>query len=302
MYHRVLPRDDQRFSLEEPGMVVQPETFQMHLRELKKHFELVSLTDWVNAKDNDEPLPQKACAVTFDDGWLDNYEYAFPILKEESVPATLFAVADKIETDFQFWPNIIAGLMVFEGISAMRDNAILRKALSSCDPVSGRVSGEQVASVIKALKAHTDVEIFQALESIGWRKYCGEHLGRALMGWQQLNEMRASGLVTVGSHTSTHRRLTSSVTLPDMEYEIVDSKRKLQRETGDSIDLFCFPNGDYNREALDMVRTHYRAAVTTRRGINLNHSASRHELTRIGIHEDIASNRRLFGARISGWV
>src|SRR5690625_5767377 len=52
MYHRILPLDDPRFALEEPGMIVQPDTFDMHLEEVQKHFDVVSLGEWVHANQN----------------------------------------------------------------------------------------------------------------------------------------------------------------------------------------------------------------------------------------------------------
>src|SRR5690625_5617606 len=92
-------------------MIVQPDTFDMHLKEVQQHFDVVSLSEWVQANQNGEPVPKKACAITFDDGWLDNYEYALPVLKAHGLPATLFGVAEQMGTDFQFWPNIVAGLL-----------------------------------------------------------------------------------------------------------------------------------------------------------------------------------------------
>jgi hypothetical protein len=129
MYHRVLPREDVRYRLEEPGMIVTPDTFAMHLRELKRHFDVMDFSEWLRLRDKGEALPRRACVITFDDGWLDNYEYALPIITSEATPITLFAVAEKIGTDFQFWPNIISALLVSNAIEAMMTQPIFARHL-----------------------------------------------------------------------------------------------------------------------------------------------------------------------------
>ncbi len=298
MYHRVLPRTDERFAQEEPGMLVTPKSFDMHLAELKRHFEIVSLGEWVRRQEAGEQLPARACAVTFDDGWRDNYEYALPILKKHQVPATLFAVAEKIGTDFQFWPNIIAALLLSGAGPSLAGHPVLEPAGST----QAAPDAEEVSRCVQQLKARTEDEIFQALDEINWRTLCKGPMPPALMDWQQLREMQASGLVDIGSHTCTHRRLTGAMAADALRWELVESKNILETQLERPVELFCFPNGDYDQAALNMVHTHYRAAVTTRRGINNSASLKLHELVRIGIHEDISNTPTRLNARLSGWV
>src|SRR5438067_1021990 len=76
MYHRVMPRGDLASAYVQPGMYVTPVTFERHLRFVVDHFELVSLRDlldkWAAGMWN---TSSRYCALTFDDGWLDNYQY-----------------------------------------------------------------------------------------------------------------------------------------------------------------------------------------------------------------------------------
>lgn len=301
MYHRILPREDLRYALEEPGMIVQPDTFAMHLRECKKHFDVLDLGDWLNLKQRGEKLPGRACVITFDDGWSDNYEFALPIITQEQVPITLFAVAEKIGTDFQFWPNLVSALLASNATSAMVQHPLFAKACAGIVKNDSLIDRELTARIIKSLKQFSDAEIFTALEAIEWRKLLAFELPRGLMDWTELAAMQASGLVKIGSHTCNHKRLNAALPAIELEHEIVASKDKLQQHLPGAIDIFCFPNGDYNPAALQLVEQNYRAAVTTWRGIVDANTTPLHQLCRIGVHEQISSSPRLLGARLSGW-
>src|SRR5574337_401681 len=82
LYHRVLTEKELGQDFIQPGMYVRRDVFEMQMLFLKKHFQIVSLQDllalWKGKKwDNSK----RYCVVTFDDGWRDNYLYAFPILQ-----------------------------------------------------------------------------------------------------------------------------------------------------------------------------------------------------------------------------
>jgi len=302
MYHRILPKEDTRFNLEEPGMIVTPDTFSMHIREAKRHFDVISLSEWIDLKQKGLPLPKKACAMTFDDGWADNYEYALPILKTTNTPATLFAVAEKIGTDFQFWPNTILALLLNGFTEELNRHPLFAKITSQLAMPDNVIDREYAAAYIYQLKSFSDDAIFSALRDIRSSELLSGMLKNALMSWDQINTMHASGLVVIGSHTCNHMRLSVDLDAHQMQYEIENSRKILEQQLSAPADLFCFPNGDYNPAALHLVKSTYKAAVTTKRGINDANTSASHELTRIGIHEEVSNSPRLFGARLSGWL
>ena len=296
MYHRVLPKGDPRYALEEPGMLVTPETFSQHLEWVKEQFEVVDLADWVTKAQQGEPLPNKACAITFDDGWRDNYEFALPLLEQHRVPATLFAVADKIGTDFRFWPNIVSELVAGKA-PQLGEHPYFKEAASLAEHGFDR---EGIAQVIAGLKQYSEAEIFKALEGIGWQQALSTS-EPALMDWQQLQEMADSGWVTIGSHTCTHQRLDKGFDASALVEEVEASRAKLEARLQRPVPLFCFPNGDYDAAALGVVERCYQAAVTTRKGINVVGQGSWHELLRVGLHEDGSGTKRGFLAKMAGW-
>ena len=301
MYHRILPPEDIRYRLEEPGMIVTPDTFAMHLRELKRHFDLIDFSEWLRLRAAGEPLPRRACTITFDDGWHDNFEYALPIIKATATPVTLFAVVEKIGTEFQFWPNIISALLASKALSAMRQQPLLASALGSATSATDIGNREFMAATIKTLKQFSDAEVFAALEAMNWQQHLDFELPRGLMRWDELRTMNNSGLVTIGSHTCNHKRLNAQLSKDEITHEIVTSKTLLQKQMP-AADIFCFPNGDYGSVALETVTQTYSAAVTTQRGIVNAVSTPVHQLCRIGLHEHISHTPRLLGARLSGWI
>ncbi|MBI3617132.1 MAG: polysaccharide deacetylase family protein [Candidatus Omnitrophica bacterium] len=91
MYHHVNNVDPKRQD------TVSPERFEWHMAYLKKHhFRVLSLSTLVQIIKQGKPLPRKSVVITFDDGYADNYQYAFPILKKYGFPAAIFVITDVI--------------------------------------------------------------------------------------------------------------------------------------------------------------------------------------------------------------
>lgn len=307
MYHRVLPPGDDRVLTEQPGMWVHPRTLAMHLRTLRPHFEIVRLADWLERAASNAPLPPRACAITFDDGWRDNYEHAYPVLRSERVPATIFACSDLIGTRRQFWPERLATLLRLLNGPGRTDGRRRAPWLLELAPAlrsdESRMNVESIDNAIEAAKKrYSDGSISRLLDDaysgIGAREP-GE--APALLDWDQVQEMLDSGLVDFGSHTRTHQRLSRDVDERTLRDQIIDSKSALEARTGRSIDLFCYPNGDVAPAAYDMVRAVYRGACSTRYGW---HSATNdpYMIRRVGVHEDIAFDEASFLSRISTWL
>lgn len=82
------------------GIIVSPENFRKHLTFLKKHrYHVIGLDDFVDAVITKRTLPGNSVIITFDDGTIDNYTQAFPVLKEFGFPATIFMIVSLIDKE-----------------------------------------------------------------------------------------------------------------------------------------------------------------------------------------------------------
>ncbi|MDR2214334.1 MAG: polysaccharide deacetylase family protein [Nevskiaceae bacterium] len=299
MYHRVLPAAHPDRAVEQPGMYVSPETLGMHLAVLKRHFSLVHLDDWLRAASRGEPLPPQACAITFDDGWRDNFDHAFPVLREHAAPATIFLVADLIGSDRVFWPNRLGRVLTRLTPGAQLPGELGQLLL----PVTQRMQGgagpfvEDIDQAIVLAKTLDDDSLNQDLNAAE-QQWGAPDDARAVVNAAELALMAQSGLVRFGSHTCTHYRLRGQIPADVLHREIADSSAHIQRMTGQPATLFCYPNGDFTSAAVEMVRQHYLGAVTTKRGW-YRQGADACLIPRVGLHEDISNRPAAFLARIA---
>ena len=303
MYHRVLPKSDPRCADEQPGMWVSPETLSMHLQVLRQHFELVHLDNWLTHRSAGRELPRRACAITFDDGWRDNFEFAFPVLRRHQAPATIFLVSDFIGGSYTFWPNqLIASLRAASGVHEVRSwpgplASVLADALLSAG--SWPPDDETLDDVIKCCKrTFSDTQMRDWLSGLGAVE---SRIKRDLLDWAEIQQMADSGLVRFGSHSRRHTRLLACLDPALIRDEVTGSKATLEACLGRPVNLFCYPNGDVSSVAESEVRREYLGAVLTTPGWNQG-MIDPHRLRRVGLHEDIAKRPEGFVSRLAGWL
>ena len=260
--HRVLARPDPLY----------PEAFDA--------LRFTQLCQWVSAMFSVLPLdaamhhlrsgtlPERALAITFDDGYADNHLVAMPILQSMNLPATVF-VATGFLNGGCMWNDI-----VIESFRRTRSSAAdLRDLLPQAQSASFALSTatqrrSAIEAVISAVK-YLDLEV--RLELV---RQIADQLEVALptdlmMTSAEVVDLRRAGL-QVGAHTVSHPILAKQ-SLDEMRNEIEASKLFLESLLGERVGLFAYPNGkpgeDYDERTVALVRElGFDAAVTTARG------------------------------------
>lgn len=100
-YHSVSPSADNE-------VIITPEILKSELQYLKDEgYTTLTLNEVSDYLLNSSAIPSKSIVITFDDGYMDNYDNAFPILKELGMKATIFCITSKLDGSYYLSPNAI---------------------------------------------------------------------------------------------------------------------------------------------------------------------------------------------------
>ncbi len=261
-FHRVLT-NEQRNQYPLPGLVVTPEELDLLCYEFKKHFECSSLTSiynkWSNDKNTDKPL----LAITFDDGQLDNYVNAKPILAKHKINATFYISTHFIDTQTNIWHDRLGFAIHTCTKSKKKKDNLISLAHGIID--FKRKTGDLTIDILKNAEYHKNRERFILEAENLANKNIPPWAG--MMSWDQIKDLKNSGH-EIGSHTINHALLTQ---LDDDEvcFEVIESRKELELKLGDVVESFCYPNGDNDQRIQKIVSdAGYQNAVTTFWGLN----------------------------------
>jgi peptidoglycan/xylan/chitin deacetylase (PgdA/CDA1 family) len=306
-YHRVVPQCELSDQWIQPGMYVATDVFERHMQFLRDQFRVISLQELVQRWSNrDWDKVARYCVVTFDDGWLDNYRHAYPILRKWEIPATIFLPTDFIGTDEWFWPEKVAYCVkkltadseaYGKGIAILQkhvriDEAHMRMARAS--EAAGRDLADRVIEACKDLGPGAISELIAAFSHDLAIVLPHE---RCIVNWDEVSHM-GKDRISFGSHSRSHRILTQ-LSMADVGDELEGSQKVLKSRGVNYVPVFCYPNGNMNSEIQALTKAcGYLAAVGVRPGLEGSHPESLFDLRRIGIHNDIAATVPLYSMRL----
>ena len=301
MYHRVLAKKDIERNYVQPGMYVRNDVFEQQMSYLKKNFRILRFSDlldmWKNGVWDDS---QRYCIITFDDGWLDNYRHAYPILLKYNIPATIFLPTSLIGTDQWFWPDKLGCILRNALTMGSKSVTVLHDKWPWMRDYKKGSIDDKINSIIEHLKQLPDDEIADLVNDASVRVGLELPDERMFLNWQEIGEMSRHD-ISFGSHSSSHAILTK-LSAEKVLIEMHSSLETLREKNLNHLPVFCYPNGNYTIEIAEQAKSvGYSAAVTTTFGVENNSPQKLFELKRIGIHNDISNTIPLFAFHLSGW-
>lgn len=308
MYHRVLGDSAIAESGSSPGIVVRRATFERQLQLLRRYFRPLSLDQFAEHIRTRQPFPSGACLVTFDDGWLDTFTEAWPLMQRYHVPALVFLPAGFLGTGRMFWQEQLTFVLrtvcrqaaVDETCREELRRVLQRFAIEAFDPTGPAVS-ERIDAVVQAQKRR-DLDqvrdLVAALAQLGPPDQTPHATVDAFMTWEMVHEM-AKGGTAFGAHSVSHRLMTT-LTATELVEEVRGSRDAVRQQLAPAIESFSYPNGDFNQEVRDVVGQHgFRLAFSTQRGA-VDVADDPLTISRVNIHEGGCGSAGLFLARVGG--
>ena len=264
-FHRVLPEPECR-AYPFPGLAVTPRELDAFLAYFTRRFDCGPLSVQHARHLRREAVTKPLLAVTFDDGQYDNFLHARPVLARHGIGASFFIPVEAVERRALLWHDRLG--FAIQSLLERRDGAArLKRLLGTAGLAAGgdKSAARSVVRDSKSLTASARLrlvdELVQAADTDRTPEYA------RLMTFEEIAQLAADGH-EIGSHGMSHRML------PDcdesaLDYEVSESRRRLRERVGQSIDSFCYPNGDSDaRSAAAVAAAGYLRAVTTDWGAN----------------------------------
>lgn len=261
-----------------------PEIFEAQVRFLKERYRVVSLDEMYREMQNPVSREQMV-AITFDDGYRDLYNYAFPILQRYGIPATIYLIINSMETGEAPWYDKI--FVALDSLTKNRLEVVLeRPRVFELYSREARITaGSEIVGYLRTLPDQLRREWCLAFnEQI---PVSAEKLTNCMLTWEQVRAMFQAG-VSFGSHTMSHP-VFSRLPPAEMEAELQVSKRILEERINAPVHDFAYPFGKPEECGLEagelLARCGYRSAVTTTEGVN-SPNANPYRLRRTQIGEE----------------
>lgn len=308
MLHRVLPESDRPF---QPNrhLEVTPEFLEIALERIRENgYKIISIGEAIDLLKFGYGLDHgrhRYAVITFDDGFRDNYEIAYPILKREGIPFTLFLTSGFLDRSTEVWWVALERLVANNPRLDLRDFPAAPSDLLKCESLEDKKASFCVAVdwLTRTLDEHTQRHVMREL-SCRYGLDLQQLADELMMTWDDARRLAEDPLVTLGGHTMTHPALAR---LPRMEaiQNIKSGVARMETELGRRPKYFAYPYGYSSavgmRDAGIADEVGFRAAVTTLPGVlRAQHAKNMMYLPRVSLNgqfqDDFIVDQYLTGA------
>ncbi|HVS65862.1 MAG TPA: polysaccharide deacetylase family protein [Thermoanaerobaculia bacterium] len=217
--------------------------FSRQMSFLRGHANVLSMDDVVDLHDAGAPYPERAVCVSFDDGFLNNYTVAKPILEAAEIPAAFYVSTGLIGTRGMFWVDQLEDCInrtVHTTISVRLEGARELTLTSDAEKIAAL---EAIKRYCKASPAGEKDRVLAEVDAATGVRPCADAAANyRTMTWDHVREIADHPLFTVGGHGVMHDILTR-LSEDDCEREIRQSLATLRSQLGRDVRHYSYPEG-----------------------------------------------------------
>jgi peptidoglycan/xylan/chitin deacetylase (PgdA/CDA1 family) len=266
-YHRFHKETESRGLL--PSLSV--EDFRKQVRHIKKLYNVMTMDQLADTTRNHRAFQGPSVVLTIDDGYRDNYDLAYPVLRRYGVPATIFLTTGLIGTNRRLWVDEIEYALMTTSKRQLIFRKLLGNTVVDISTTRGKTLAEKM--LFQSMLRRDNSERGSLLKELSEILECAvsekEDRARTMLNWSEVEEM-VEGRITFGAHTVTHPFLPVMIR-EAVETEISESKDKIELHTRKRVRHFAVPNGkreDITQDVLTICREKgFDTVVMTESGI-----------------------------------
>lgn len=259
-YHRV-DYPEARPHLNPRLISATPEEFERQMRFVAEHYSAVSIDEVLTAFRGGPPLPPRSVLITFDDGYEDFAQYAWPVLGRHRLPALLFVpTAFPGDPEAAFWGDRLYHAVMSSPRTELRTP-------EQTLPLNSILARRDAYSCLKIwLKPLPHDQLLARFQDL-WEQLQPPPMPRSVLDWSELRSLAEDGLA-LGAHTRSHV-LMSKVDPETALEEAAGSLADLRSVIGEVPPVFAYPSGWYTRDvAVRLPARGFELAFTTVSGVN----------------------------------
>ncbi len=157
-----------------------PDLFESHLKFIVDHCSPIPIAAVAAALTKGAPLPENPIALTFDDGYIDNYQYAFPLLIKYRVPATIYVVSDFIDGRIQMISAAGWGPLSWQQMREMEGTQLVLIGAHTCTHrILSTLNDAQAREEVRSSKLAIERNLGHPIESFAYPNGRGRDIPRA---------------------------------------------------------------------------------------------------------------------------
>ncbi|MCB0883070.1 MAG: polysaccharide deacetylase family protein [Thermoleophilia bacterium] len=247
-YHRVLP--DGAVGTHDPDLVsATPQDFAAQMAYVARNFSVVSVWDLADHITDGTPLPQRPALITFDDGYVDNFEHALPVLREHDLPSVVFLATDFVDSTHVPWWDRLADIFARATPGTYELPMVGTVTLDGVD--ANRAARVRMLAELKAVGTDLiDPTLALAQEVLDVAPATPDR--PLFMSWDQVTAAQRSGM-DFQPHTVSHPILTR-VDPDRARAEVAGSCARVTERTGRPCVAMAYPNGSYDDSVVEAGR------------------------------------------------